>query len=59
MSTVTVYEPCARCQGQGWTIDVPPNNWTNPILCGTRVVCDVCHGTGKGKVKEIREGEQA
>lgn len=55
MSTV-VYEPCPHCFGNGWVYPPSSQQWTQPnVMLGPRMICEVCHGTGKGKIKEIRE----
>lgn len=58
MADVKVYEPCVYCQGNGWTQPDQPSGITKlvGVNYGPLMVCRACGGTGKGKVKEIREG---
>lgn len=53
MKTVRVYELCDRCNGHGFTQNLT-RHWNDGILT-TRVSCDACAGTGKGRLREIRE----
>lgn len=56
MSAVKVYEPCPYCEGQGWYLKPTQYGTGLPAVnLGPRLVCNWCGGTGKGKVKEIRD----
>jgi len=53
-----VYYPCLQCGGQGRTLETSPHvGSTNPISSNTYKTCNTCHGTCKGKIKEIIEDD--
>lgn len=57
MSTVKVYEPCPHCQGNGY-YPAPQHHGLTTLTgpnYGPLLVCNACGGTGKGKIKEIRD----
>lgn len=54
--TTIIYEPCPACAGLGSYEPYRP--WDAPTSvypAGVRETCQVCCGSGKGKIKEIHE----
>lgn len=52
MITVLIYYPCQNCNGTGITSKNQSESTSNLVQ---NQLCLICNGTGKGKIKEIRE----